>query len=54
MREHPETMTKIMAVPYVTLLFHGVPTTVDLFKTSHVFILRKYGHQEVPNAADAM
>lgn len=54
MREHPETMTKIMAVPYVDLLFHGVPNTVDLFKTSHVFSLRKHGLQEAPDAANAM
>lgn len=54
MREHPETMTKIMAVPYVALLFHGAPKTVDLFKTSHVFILRKQRLQEAPDAVNAM
>lgn len=47
-------MTKIMAVPYVALLFHGLPNTVDLFKTSQAFILRPSEALQVQDVEVAM
>ncbi len=42
-----------MAVPYVALLFHGPANTVDLFKTSHAFILQMREVQNLQIVEDA-
>ena len=54
MGKHTETMTKIMAVPYVTLLFHVCSNTHAHFKTSQPIILQMDGHRAVPDVVNAM